>query len=76
MKRYKVTHSVRPFNAIGEFVPASRIIYAANEDEAIVAAGKEWNAAKHETAGCSAELTDSGDDVTTYLGIEFGPAKK
>ena len=36
---------------------------------------KEWHAAKHETAGVSVELKDSGDDVTTYLGIEFGAAQ-
>ena len=79
MKRYKVTHRVRPIESIGSsFVDASRIIYATNKDEAINQAQREWNAAKHETAGCSAELTDSdsGDDVTTYLGIQFGPREQ
>jgi len=58
LKRYKVTHSVRPYGAIGEFVGSSRILYAVTEQEAIDLSREEWHAAKHETAGVSVELKE------------------
>ncbi len=71
--RYRVTHRVRPYGSTSNFVESSRILYAGSGQEAIELSREEWHAAKHETAGVSVELTDAGDDVTTYMGIQFGP---
>ncbi len=73
MKRYKVTHEVRPFGAIGSFISAARIIHAVNKQEAIEQAQEQWNAAKHETGGVIAQHIIRGQCPITYLGIKFGP---